>query len=304
MAIYVLVGAIIFVPFIPILKIVGPLLPRETTGEQTTSYVNIFFVLTLNISFLLAAWATLKWIDRRPPALLGVNFSWASVKEFALGVGIGLGNFGAVYLCLLLFGWVTVAPNAVAIDSAALTQHLAALFVFAAIEELINRGYLFQAFCEGAGILTAAVVTSAIFSLVHIVNPAFSVVGAVFLFVHGLLYAAAYLKTRSLWTPIGLHMAWNAAQGPIAGMKVSGSAIPNGLFTSDPRGPELLSGGAFGIEGSIVSVVISAVVLVAVWKSGWLRPSVRFREVEGQWLASSQKQADNHDSAAAELATG
>ena len=170
------------------------------------------------------------------------------------------------------------------VNGSSFLRYLMAFFLFAAIEELINRGYLFQAFCEGAGVWVAAIVTSLIFSLVHIINPAFSVLGGVFLFVHGLLYAVAYLKTRSLWTPIGLHMAWNLVQGPIAGMNVSGTSVSSSLLSTEPIGPEFLTGGDFGIEGGLIAIVISTVVLLVLLKMKWLRPSARFLRMERQWL--------------------
>jgi membrane protease YdiL (CAAX protease family) len=144
------------------------------------------------------------------------------------------------------------------------------------IEEVINRGYLFQTLCEGIGKVKAAVIISLIFSVIHIFNPDFSIMAGVFLFVHGLLYAVAYLKTRSLWTPIGLHMAWNLAQGSIAGAKVSGTSVSKSLFLSEISGPEVLTGGSFGVEGGLIAILVSIIILFLLIRSKWLRPSERF----------------------------
>jgi membrane protease YdiL (CAAX protease family) len=165
-------------------------------------------------------------------------------------------------------------------------RYLSSFFVFAAIEELINRGYLFQALCEGAGVWPAAILTSLCFSAVHVINPAFSLLGGLFLFVHGLLYAVAYLKTRSLWTPIGLHMAWNCCQGPLAGMNVSGTSVKHSFMSTTPIGPEWVTGGDFGIEGGVAAIVFSALVLAVLVKAKWLGPSGSFLEIERQWLDS------------------
>lgn len=72
----------------------------------------------------------------------------------------------------------------------------------------------------------------------------------------GPLLNAAYLLTRRLWLPIGIHLAWNAAQSALFGIDVSGSGSGRGLFESELRGAEWLSGGSMGIEGSIVLVAI------------------------------------------------
>lgn len=278
---YLLIGIVVFIPFIPILKI----LPLDTDEEGPASSVNLVFVLFLNISFVLAGWITLKWIDRRPPALLGLNFWFSGLKEVFAGFGIGLANFGLVFLILLAFGWISVGWNGVAAaDLNTLLFYLATYLVFAGIEEIINRGYLFQALCEGIGTLAAALIISLIFSLVHILNPAFSIMGGIFLFIHALLYTVAYLKTRSLWTPIGLHLAWNFSQGPIAGMKVSGTAVAKSIFLTEAGGPEMLTGGSFGVEGGLVAIIISAVILLVVFKSALLKPSKKYIMIKKHWV--------------------
>jgi membrane protease YdiL (CAAX protease family) len=133
------------------------------------------------------------------------------------------------------------------------------------------------------GIWIAALMMNLIFSLVHILNPAFSILAAVFLFIHGLLYTVAYLKTRSLWTPIGLHMAWNFTQGPVAGMNVSGTSIDYSLFSTEIKGPDLLTGGSFGVEGGLAAIIISAAILMVLLKARWLKPSDRFAQIEREW---------------------
>jgi membrane protease YdiL (CAAX protease family) len=94
------------------------------------------------------------------------------------------------------------------------------------------------------------------------------------------LYAVAYLKTRSLWTPIGLHMAWNYAQGPIAGMKVSGTAGSKSLFVTEVSGSELLRGGDFGVEGGLIAIMVSVFILFLILKTEWLNPSKRFLAIQ------------------------
>lgn len=290
MIVYLLTGIVVFLPFIPILKI----LPLGTGETGLASSANLVFVFFLNISFLLSAWITLKWVDRRPTALLGLNFWPESLNELITGVGIGLVNFGAVFLALLAFNWISVEWTGVRIaDAEVFALYLAIFLVFAAFEELINRGYLFQAFCEGVGVWAAAIIVSVIFSLVHIINPAFSILAGAFLFIHGLLYTVVYLKTRSLWTPIGLHMAWNFAQGPVAGMKVSGTSVNSSFFLTQFTGPDLLTGGSFGIEGGLVAIFVSAIVLLVLLKTHWLNPSVRFLLIERKWANKNDSQENS-----------
>jgi membrane protease YdiL (CAAX protease family) len=293
MAVYLLISVITLVPIMAILKLLVTVFPVESEETGLVSTMNLLFVLALNIGFFIGARITLKRVDRRPPALLGLNFWPVSLKEFLIGFAVGLANFGAVLVILLLAGYVSLEQAGVSMSEAGIIlKGLAVIFVFAAFEELINRGYLFQAFCEGAGVWIAAVTVSLFFSLVHITNPSFSIISGIHLFVHGLLYAAVYLKTRSLWTPIGLHMAWNLAQGPIAGMNVSGVDVGGSFFHATVDGPTMLTGGEFGIEGSLITVIVSAVILVAVFKARWLKPSPRFLSIEQKWAESTQLPKD------------
>jgi membrane protease YdiL (CAAX protease family) len=114
---------------------------------------------------------------------------------------------------------------------------------------------------------------SLIFSLGHIFNEDMSYVSAGCLFLHGILLSMVYFKTRSLWIPIGIHIAWNWTQGPLWGIRVSGTQIPNTLLTSMPKGTELLSGGNFGVEGSLITVIITLGLLLYIWKARWIKPT-------------------------------
>ncbi|MGB2769484.1 MAG: CPBP family intramembrane glutamic endopeptidase [Candidatus Zixiibacteriota bacterium] len=169
----------------------------------------------------------------------------------------------------------------------------ASLLVFPGFEELLHPGYPFQTCCEGVGTLADSIIVSLIFSLARFVNPAFSILGGIFLFVHGLLYIVAYLKTCSLWTPIGLHMAWNFAQGPIAGMKVSGTSTNANLFLTQVKGPDVVTGGSFGVEGGLVAIFISAIVLLVLLKAQWLKPSERLLVIERKWANKNHSQENS-----------
>ncbi len=117
------------------------------------------------------------------------------------------------------------------------------------------------------------VALSLLFVVGHLTNENLAWTGALHLFLHGILYAAAYLKTRSLWVPIGLHLAWNWTQGPVFGMHVSGMEVSNTLLQAVPTGPEILSGGAFGAEGSLLSSLVTVVLILWLWRSKRIRPT-------------------------------
>jgi hypothetical protein len=144
-------------------------------------------------------------------------------------------------------------------------------------EELLFRGILFRWIEEFGGSWLALVVTSALFGLAHIFNPNATWFSSFAIAVEaGLLLGAAYMLTRSLWLPMGLHAGWNFTQGEIFDVPVSG-IDEHGLVQAQLSGPELLSGGAFGLEASVIALVIATaagiwMVVRAVRKGKLVRP--------------------------------
>src|SRR5260221_6185608 len=128
----------------------------------------------------------------------------------------------------------------------------------AVMEELLFRGILFRWIEEFGGSWAALIVTSALFGLADSQNPGAPLFSSFAIAVEaGLLLGGAYMLTRSLWMPIGLHAAWNFTQGPILGVPVSGNHV-HGLFQAKLSGPVILSGGAFGLEASIIALAVCA----------------------------------------------
>jgi membrane protease YdiL (CAAX protease family) len=274
MLIYLGMVIVAGLPVVGLLAAFGSVLPKETGGENIASVINIVFMVGVDIALVLGAWITLRWIDRRPFFLLGMSLSLRSIKELLAGLAFGVLYLTGIVLVLWSLGFVEV--TAAQLNLRVIQSGLTYLAVFAAagiLEELANRGYLLQALIEGTRVWIAILGFSLIFSLGHIFNEDMSYVSAGCLFIQGILLSSVYFKTRSLWVPIGIHIAWNWTQGPLWGIRVSGTEIPNTLLMSVPKGTELLSGGNFGIEGSLITVIITLVLLLYIWKARWIRPS-------------------------------
>jgi hypothetical protein len=124
----------------------------------------------------------------------------------------------------------------------------------AAFEEIIFRGYVFRWIARW-NVWGALAATSFFFGFAHLANPHASVFSCVAIAAEaGLLLGAAYWLSGNLWFPIGIHAGWNFAEGPLFNVPVSGTAA-HGLIRGTIRGPDLLTGGAFGIEASVVALV-------------------------------------------------
>lgn len=132
-------------------------------------------------------------------------------------------------------------------------------FVLAAVlEEVVMRGVVFRILEQWLGSWSALALSAALFGLLHLLNPGATLVNATAVMLEaGILLAAAYMLTRSLWFCIGVHFAWNFAQGGIFSASVSGGAT-EGLLQGRLVGPEWLTGGRFGPEASVVALAVCA----------------------------------------------
>jgi membrane protease YdiL (CAAX protease family) len=144
-------------------------------------------------------------------------------------------------------------------------------------EELLFRGVLFLSVEKWFGSWVALVVSSLVFGLTHLANPQATLEGALFISVEaGILLASAIMVTRRLWLSIGFHMAWNYTQQAIFSGIVSGNDAAPGLIRSTIKGPDYLTGGNFGVEASVLALVLCSttgiVMLVMAHRRGLIVP--------------------------------
>ena len=204
----------------------------------------------------LAAWPC-QMLRRRPYSELGLTPSRGWLQELLLGCLLGgLLMLGPALLLALVCG-LRWQPNP---DGLALLGPNLALLGMAALgEELFCRGFLFQRLIDGLGVWPAQLLMAAFFVLTHWHNPGMSgttkLLASVNVFVASLLFGWAFLRTRRLALPLGIHWFANWTQGGLLGLGVSGHSII-GLLTPGPlAGPAWLTGGPFGLEASIPGLV-------------------------------------------------
>ena len=137
------------------------------------------------------------------------------------------------------------------------------------------------------GSWAALLVTSVLFGAAHLMNPHASMIAAAGIALEaGVMLGAAYMLTRSLWLPMGLHAAWNFAQGEIYDIPVSGTSV-HGLVDARLCCNPLLTGGGFGLEASLIAIVVAT--LFGLWL---LRLAIRTGElVEPRWVRRRQAAA-------------
>jgi membrane protease YdiL (CAAX protease family) len=255
----------LFFLFLTVFLIPLSALPLEGLNWQT---------LPLLVAGLLAGFVLLV-LDRRPPGALGFYLSPRAPLEVGAGLGVGVLVAACTVMGIFTVGGMRWVPEAGSL-SAYLREGVGSLWFFtlpAAAEEVLFRGYLLQALAESWGGLKALWFTSLAFGFIHLTNPNTTAVGIANIVVAGLFLGAVYLKTASLWWATGAHLGWNWALGFLADGQVSGLEVTNAPFYEVVRqGPDWVSGGAFGPEGSIMATLFVGAATYLVWKSPAFKP--------------------------------
>jgi len=196
--------------------------------------------------------------------------------QFGVGLLIGAGLYTACELILMGLGIYRIdGLNPLNYMLPAIAMALSS----SVFEELLFPGVLFLSVEKWFGSWVALVVSSLVFGLTHLINPQATIEGALFIAVEaGVLLAAALMLTRRLWLCIGFHMAWNYTQSAIFSGIVSGNEAEQGLIRSTMKGPDWLTGGNFGVESSVISLVLCTttgiVMLVMAIRRGKIVPPI------------------------------
>lgn len=138
----------------------------------------------------------------------------------------------------------------------------AIMFTVAIIEEILVRGIIFRIMEEKLGSYISLSISSVLFGVLHLANPHGTLISAICIMTAGFLFGAAFIYSRNLWMPIAIHFAWNFTQSGIYGAITSGNEKTNSLVEAQIQGPEFITGGAFGPEGSIQAIVFCAVATI------------------------------------------
>jgi membrane protease YdiL (CAAX protease family) len=194
--------------------------------------------------------------ERRWPTEVGIHGLWRWLMAgFAIGAGLQL----SAALLVHLGGWSTVSRVTPSVQWAGLiVLAFVGQFAVGCFEEVLLRGDFFGIVEEALGSWLALGLSALLFGLLHLGNENATWIFALGLSIQaGVLLAAAYMASRSLWLAIGIHWAWNAVQAGIIGGTVSGRS-ERVIVATQPVGSDFLSGGSFGIEGSIISTALCA----------------------------------------------
>lgn len=210
--------------------------------------IAIFIGIVLSIVFRL-------FIDRKPVISLGFDRLDEHRQEPLAGLLLAIVLMGLGALILYFTGalrWVDMR-----FDGADFFIQLILMLLVATSEEMVFRGYVLNNMMDSLGKQTALAASAGLFTLAHVFNPGITPIGITNIFLGGVLLGINFIYTRSLWFSIGLHFGWNFIQGYLLGFAVSGYSAPT-LLQQELKGHPVLTGGAFGVEGSLVTTGLLA----------------------------------------------
>ena len=245
------------------------LLPRESIRFLGLNAVVLF------IPSLLAVYLMARFVDRVPMSVFGLTFHTGWFRDVLLGVAFAAAMVVAVIGAAALFGGVDVKWNASGMAAQALAT-MAVLSILAFSEELVFRGYPLQVFLKGIGPLAAMLLISFLFALLHMDNDGASLLSTVNTLIAGVFLSRAYLQTRSIWLPYGIHVGWNVGTAVVVGVPVSGIDTAT-ILKTQIGGSSILSGGEYGPENSLLGtlVFLAGAVLIRRLGTGSVSPEIQ-----------------------------
>ncbi|MCH2085050.1 MAG: CPBP family intramembrane metalloprotease [Saprospiraceae bacterium] len=245
-------------------------LSNQLEGFENAWMLSWFWTIPL-VASIMTVFILRKWIDRMPISSAGWDFrDWHRELPEGMLWGVILISVGFI---LLLLGQQIGILN-IQWDTNQILSWCFLFLVAAWFEEVLFRGYIQTMLSEHLGAKAGLYISAILFGLVHIPNENFTIVGGLNIILAGLLLGVVYLRTRRLWAVTGLHFAWNYFQGVVYGFGVSGIATYK-VIDIELLGHPLLTGGEFGFEGSVLSVLILAAFIW--WQRKWLQEPGSFQ---------------------------
>ncbi len=224
---------------------------------STNEDVTIPFSLLLSVLIVGMYVLSIRLIEKKWTSSLDFR---RMLPDVLLGGAVGIVLFLLVSVTLFLLGCYKII-------SVHYSDRIITLFSFyllvACSEEVVFRGIIFRLLDRKWGQLSALIVSALLFGFLHIFNENATIWSSIAIAIEaGVMLAVAFKFSGTLWVPIGIHWLWNFVQGQVFGFSVSGNDFGDSLLIARIEGPDLITGGSFGAEASLITVIF-AVLLTA-----------------------------------------
>ena len=228
-------------------------------------YYELFSFVFILILFIF--WV--KVIEKNSLSSLGfVKRNW--LKYLVWGIVISLIQMGVIALVYQVSGIGSFVLNELSLEP---LLFILGLFPFwllqGGTEEVATRGWLLTRIASRANLPLAIAISSSLFGFLHLGNAGVTFLSVLNIILDGFLAGLLFIYTDSIWLVVAQHGTWNYVQGNLLGFQVSGTGADASIFSfTMGSGPDWLTGGAFGAEGSIITTLVLLVSLVIVYRLG------------------------------------
>lgn len=276
--IFAVILAIVFLTLGEFFMLFMLFLPKADTSFVKAIYNNIEMILTFGGAiFFIFLW--IRFVEKRSFSSIGFwKVQW--MRKYLRGALIGFVFISIPVIVLVLTGIVKLQTQQITATAIfGIVGSLIAFLIQGATEEIIVRGWLFPVISVRSRIWVGIIVTSFLFGFLHLLNPGITILSISNIILVGVFAAFYVLKDSSLWGICAWHSIWNWAQYNVYGFAVSGMTIySTPLFKPVTNGSEVLHGGSFGIEGSIITTIMLSIASIVLWKQLWGR-KVKQRDI-------------------------
>jgi len=250
----------VFVGLVILGRTVFPFLMQPFGGLLVVSALSSFATGALANEAVARGW------ERGQLSDFGLAWTPVSAREFATGIACGAGAAALIVVTGLLSGMASFGRVPGGERAWAGIPLLAIVLLFGSVgEELVFHGYAFQQLVRHVGEFATVLPVGILFGLLHLGNQNITFVAVVNTIAWGVLLGCAYLRTRALWLPIGMHFGWNVAM-PFLGENLSGFTMGLTGYELDWRTGVLWSGGAYGLEGGLLTTGVVAGLFVLLYR--------------------------------------
>jgi membrane protease YdiL (CAAX protease family) len=242
-----------------------PASAQDRINEYLSSQPMMIVQLFLTVFCLVLAIVYCRFIEKRPVTSMGVRKRKA-LPNYAIGIVVGFAMFTASYGLVALMGGLEVNSVNFGIHWGIFALFALGFCIQGASEEFTVRGYFMNSIGAKHNAWLAVILSSSMFSFLHILNPGVSLLGLLNIMLFGAFMGLYMIYFDDIWGACATHSVWNFVQGPVYGSSVSGLETGEPIIkTSFTEGKNLINGGEFGLEGGIpvtIVIVLSIVIIL------------------------------------------